>query len=599
MSDGGGASVPLNRYALIGDSGTAALVSDHGSIDWLCLPRFDSDPVFARLLDPGGGHFSLQPAGPFSASSAYLPDTAVLATTFVTEAGRATVHDFFAAETREGKRKGLWPFRYLVRRVSGEQGEVRLVAEVAPRDAFRRGRVRLRVRGARLLALRRGAALMLQSSAPFCVEEDGVARSVLTVRAGEVAHVTMAYAGRDLGVLPPVGPFAETAFERTVAYWRTWAGRVSLDVHREMVRRSAIVLKLLTFAPSGAVVAAPTTSLPESPGGSRNWDYRFAWVRDASWTVEALSELGYEEEAHAFLFWATDAARLTLPRVHTMYTLHGGQGAREREIDWLSGYGGARPVRVGNAAIAQFQLDTWGHLVAAAWSYASRGGHVDSVTWSSLRAFVDFAVHNWEKPDQGIWEVRGRAQHFVHSKVMCWVAVDRGLRLARQCGHRAPVEAWQRARDAIRDSVLRNGVDARRGTLIRAYGDTSVDAALLLVLISGFLPPEHPLVAGTIAAVRADLSDGDLVHRYREDDGLQGSEGAFVACSFWLAHALTLVGRVDEAREIFDRTCSRAGPLGLLAEEIEPESGCFLGNYPQGLSHIALLNAAIAIRSAS
>ena len=591
-------AAPIEDYALIGDCGTAALVSRHGAIDWLCLPRFDSDPVFARLLDPDGGHFALCPDGAFTATRRYLDDTAVLCTTFETADGRVTVHDFFAAAGRDEKRRGLWPFRYLVRRVEGLSGRVRLTAEVAPRDAFgglRRRRFRLHARGRRLWAQSGGAALLLESSSPFTVCDD-TGRSVLEVSAGDVAHVVMSYAGRDLGVLPPAGRYAEESFARTVAWWRAWASREQVGgAHREMVRRSAITLKLLTFAPSGAVVAAPTTSLPEVPGGGRNWDYRFSWVRDASWTIEALTEMGYMAHAHAYLYWAANAARLTQPRVHTMYTLHGSHHAPEREVPGLRGYGGARPVRVGNGAVDQLQLDNWGHLVDAAWSYVQHGGHIDAVAWTALRAFVDHVARIWRQPDQGMWEVRGDPHHFVHSKVLCWVALDRGVRLVRECGLRGPADAWARERDRVRDAVLRDGVDPQRGTLKRAFDDDSVDASLLLVPMTGFLPAGDPRMVRTIDAVRADLGAGELVYRYRGDDGLSGREGAFVACSFWLAHALALAGRRDEACEIFERTCARANDVGLLPEEIDPETGAFLGNFPQGLSHIALLNAAIAL----
>lgn len=585
---------PIERYGLIGDCGAAALVSDEGSIDWLGLPRFDSDPVFARLLDPGGGHFSLRPVEPFRATRRYVADTPVLATTYVTAQGRATVYDLMAAWPAAAKRRQLWPFRYLIRRIEGEAGVVRFEAEIAPRDTFGRCRYRLAVRGHRLTAALGSHTFLAQASSPFRLDRN-VARTTSEVKAGERCYVVAAHAARDLGVWPAVAPFAERMFRDTVAYWQKWARPERLGgSHSEAVRRSAITLKLLTFAPSGGVIAAPTTSLPEATGGPRNWDYRYVWVRDASWTIDALFELGYHDEAHAYLFWVMNATRLTQPRVHTMYGLYGSNRLPEAELRHLTGYMGSRPVRRGNAAVRQLQLDNWGHLVEAAFIHANRTGEMERAIWEPLRAFVQFVAENWGRPDQGIWEVRGPARHFVHSKVMCWVALDRGVRLIRQFGLRGPAHAWERERDRVKQAVLERGVDPVHGNFTRAFGDPSLDASLLQLPIVGFLPGDDR-VQRTIDRVRDELTEGDLVYRYREDDGLPGTEGAFMACSFWLAQALALGGRVGEAREVFDGACARANDLGLLPEEVDPKNGRFLGNFPQGLSHIALVNAASAI----
>ncbi|MGH9304036.1 MAG: glycoside hydrolase family 15 protein, partial [Acidimicrobiales bacterium] len=544
---------------------------------------------------PGGGHLVVRPAGQFSVERRYLTDTPVLATTFTTSEGRATLYDFFAARPGPAKRRGLWPFRYLIRRLEVEEGHVRFEVSLAPRDSFGGRALRLSPRGHRVVASRGGRALLCASTAPLSVE-GGVVKGRLELGSGERYFITLAYTGRDLGVWPPVGDFAERAFHETVAYWRTWTGRSHIGGQTgELVKRSALTLKLLTFAPSGAVVAAPTTSLPEQIGGVRNWDYRYAWIRDASWAVTALFDVGYAEEAKAFLFWATNAARLTQPRVHTMYGLYGNARIPERELTHLSGYRGSRPVRVGNAAVDQLQLDNWGHLVNAAFGYAERGGKLDQAMWSSLRSFIGFAADHWREPDQGIWEVRGPPLHFVHSKVMCWVALDRGVRLARGLRLPGPVERWEQERDELKRTILDEGVDPRRGNFIRAFGDLALDAALLQIPLVGFLPGDDPRVLRTIDCIRADLGDGDLVRRYRGEDGLSGRDGAFVACSFWLAHALVLGGRVAEGTAVFEAACSRANQLGLLPEEIDPDTGGFLGNFPQGLSHIALIHAALAI----
>ena len=582
-------------YALIGDCGTAALVSRTGSLDWLCLPRFDSDPVFGRILDPHGGAWCLRPRGAFTVARRYERGSGVLATTFTTPDGRATVYDCFAAEGRAAKRQAGWPFRYLIRRIAGERGVVRFDTEIEPADAFRGGRYQLVDRGQRVLARLSGAALLIAAPSPLTVR-NGTATGSVDVRAGDVVHFGLSYSGRDVGMWPPLGEFAESAFQRTIAYWRSWSDAANVGgAMGEVVQRSVLTLKLLTFAPSGAVVAAPTTSLPESPRGVRNWDYRYSWIRDASWTVSALNEIGYTAEARAYLFWALNAARLTEPRVNTVYTLHGAPVPRERELSRVRGFADARPVRVGNAATHQLQLDNWGHLVDAAYSYACHGGPVDGDMWASLRHFIQFVADNWTRADQGIWEVRDAPRHFVHSKVMCWVALDRGVRLVRELGFRGPDDAWTRQRDAVRAAVLHQGVDSSHGGLMRAFDDPSTDASLLLIPSTGFLPGQDPRIARTIARVREELGERDLLYRYRGDDGLPGREGAFVACSFWLAHALALAQRADEALRVFERTCRRANDVGLFAEEIDPASGAFLGNFPQGLSHIALVRAALAI----
>jgi len=589
--------LPLERYGLIGDSGTAALIADDGSIDWLCLPRFDSDPVFGRILDPAGGHFWLRPAEPFRSVQAYVADTAVLVTTFTTATGRATVYDFFAARGAALKRQRLWPYRYLVRRIEGETGAVPFRATLEPRDGFGHRSYRLSAHGCRVNAQLGGSAVLAEATAPFRVV-GGRAEVELAVTDRSRAYVTLAYADSDVGVLPPAGAFAEEAFHETVHYWKRWAAQANLAGHRvqSLVLRSAITLKLLTFAPSGGVVAAPTTSLPEAIGGERNWDYRYVWVRDASRSIVALFDLGYFDEARAYLFWVTDAASLTQPRVHTMYDLRGEHRIPERTISWLRGYRDSRPVRKGNAAVDQLQLDNWGYLVDAAFVYAARGGSLDEDTWRSVRSFVEFVRRNWQRPDHGIWEVRSQPQHFVHSKVMSWMALDRGIRLVREFSYPGPVEAWERERDAVKQAVLSRGTDPEQGTLIRAFGQPVMDAALLEVPLVGFLPGSDPLVQRTIDRVRRELSAGDLLYRYRTDDGLLGNEGTFLPCSFWLVHALAIGGRREEACALLDRLAARANQLGLLPEEIDPAAGTFLGNFPQGLSHIALLNACVAVR---
>lgn len=589
--------VPIERYGLIGDCGTAALVSDEGSIDWLCLPGFDADPVFGRLLDPGGGHCTVRPAGPRETSRRYLPGTPALETTFRTQTGVATLTDLFASVPASRKSAELWPFRWLIRRVEGIEGHAVMDVEVAPRDPFGGGRWDLRSHGRELVASRGGRAIFATSSTEFAVERDS-ALARIEVRPGDVAHLTLAYAERDIGILPPDGETAERAFRDTVAHWEKWSSEIpSAPEYRAAVERSALTLKLLTFAPSGGVVAAPTTSLPEAIGSGRNWDYRHVWIRDASRSVIALLDRGHPEEAKAYLFWIANATRLTRPGVDTLYSLSGGRAPSETEVPGLRGYAASLPVRRGNAAAEQLQLDNWGYLVDAAFVFAERTGELPWGMWASVRSFVDFAAANWRRPDYGIWEFRDRPRHLVHSKVMCWVALDRGLRLAAMLRLDAPVAEWERARDEIHAAVLLQGIDAERGTFMRAFDDPVIDATLLQLPIVGFLPGDDERVVATIERVRIELGHDDLVMRYRADDGLPGDEGAFLPCSFWLAHALACAGRRDEATSVFERASSRSNDVGLLPEEIDPVTGRFLGNFPQGLSHLDLLAAAGALEA--
>jgi len=588
--------LPLERYGLIGECGTAALVSDDGSIDWLPLPRFDSDPIFARILDPGAGHFDVRPREPFTSVSRYLPDTPIQATTFTTASGRATLYDFFAAEPFDEKRRHLWPFRYLVRRIEGEEGTVEFEVEIAPRSSFGGTPFSLRGKGHRLMASRRAGAVFFACSAPFELHGD-TATARIVVDSGTTAHVTAADAGELVGVFPPVGAYADAAFERTLRYWKGWSERELLGEEApEVVRRSAIVLKLLTYAPSGGVVAAPTTSLPEAPGRERNWDYRYVWLRDASRTTEALFDLGYHEDAHAYMYWVTNAAHLSGPRIETLYGPHGEHWIDERDIPNLRGYLDSVPVRKGNGAGHQVQLDNWGEVVDAAATFAERTGNMDPVMWRTIRSLIGYVAGHWRERDHGIWEMRGDPKHFVHSKMMCWVALDRGISLARDLGLKAPLEEWQRERDAVHRTILERGFDRERNTFTQVFDEPQLDAALLEVAIYGFLPGDDPRLTGTIDAIRRELGREELLYRYRTDDELSGNEGTFLACSFWLVQALVANGRQDEAQEVFDAVVARRNALGLFPEELDPETGRFLGNYPQGLSHIALINAAVALR---
>jgi GH15 family glucan-1,4-alpha-glucosidase len=583
---------PIREYAAIGDGRTVALVASDGSIDWLCLPNMDSPSVLGALLDSErGGRFALAPATPFESERRYLPGTNVLETTFRTAAGTARVTDALAVPGR-----GLEPQRELVRRVEGLAGVVPLAWTVAPRFDYgaRPGRLGLRSgvpaldSGAHALAVRAWEA----GSPEFA---DGEVRGRFELRAGDRALLVLSAASQEPLVLSGRDE-AEARLEETGAVWRRWVDARGYDgPWREAVLRSALALKLLVFAPSGAIAAAPTTSLPEAIGGERNWDYRFAWIRDSVFTLEALLDLGCAAEAKSFFWWLMHAAQRTRPRMQVLYQLDGGERAPERHLP-LAGYRGSRPVRIGNGAVDQSQLDIYGVLLQTAWLYVERGSSLDSDAGRRLAETADFVCEIWRQPDHGLWEVRSEPRHFTQSKMMCWVALDRGCRLAA-AGHIPGKRAarWRREADEIRAFVEEHCFSTEKRTYVRAAGSEELDAGLLLASVVGYCRGEEERMQGTIDAVRLELGDGPFVVRYRGEDGVGGPEGCFLACSFWLAEALARAGRRDEAAELMEELLAVANDVGLYSEELEPKTGDFLGNFPQGLTHLGLVTAAAAI----
>ena len=584
---------PIRDYALIGDGRTAALVAADGAIDWMCLPNLDSPSVFAAILDAGrGGSFVLQPTIPFQAARRYLPNTNVLETTFLTERGTVRVTDAMTLPDAN-----LGPMRELVRSVDGVSGEVPMrwrfaprfnYAAALPRREWRSG-VPVATWGSEAVAVRswdagtpdwRGDAV----EAEFEMREQGRALLVLATASGE----PLVLPGRSA---------VEARLQQTIRFWEDWSGaRKYAGIWRDMVLRSALALKLLIFAPSGASTAAPTTSLPEEIGGVRNWDYRFCWIRDSNFMIDALLELGCREEAKALFWWFMHATALTEPRLHVLYHLDGSVRAKETEVTSLGGYRSSRPVRVGNGAIEQTQLDIYGALLETAWLYA-RGGHtIDADTGRVLGRIADLVCDIWRQPDSGIWEVRSAPLHFTHSKVMCWVALDRAIRLAAE--HDLPVrhlERWKREAAAIQDFVDSKCWSERRASYTRAAGSDDLDASLLMLSTVGFGDPAGRRINGTIDAITHDLRHGPFVYRYLSDDGLPGREGCFLNCSFWLVAALARAGRIGEATNLMDDLLARANDVGLYSEEIDPKTGAFLGNFPQALVHLALIDAALAI----
>jgi GH15 family glucan-1,4-alpha-glucosidase len=585
---------PIRDYAIIGDGRTAALVARDGSIDWMCLPDLDSPSVFAAILDhERGGCFTLAPEGPADVERRYLPDTNVLETTWITGEGVVRVTD---ALTIPGRERRLVPFREVARRIEGVSGRVAMHWTVTPRFGFGGGRTTIGRRAGRAVATSRAQAITVQAwdaGEPAC---DATAiRGRFTITEGGRALLALTAAHQEPMVFPSRGQIEER-LDHTIAFWREWshAGQYS-GPWREAVRRSELALKLLVYAPSGAIAAAPTTSLPEAPGGERNWDYRFCWIRDASFTLDALLRLGRTDEARAFFWWFMQATRLTKPRLQVLYQLDGGTHAPERDLP-LSGYCGARPVRAGNLAAEQLQLDIYGVLLQAAWLYGTAGHYIDTDTGRELAEVADLVARIWREPDSGIWEVRSARQHFTESKVMCWVALDRAIRLNDAGMLRgAHVHIWRREADAIREFIERECWSEGLQSYTRFAGSQDeVDASLLLMAMMSYHQAGEPRMMKTIAAVRNKLAHGPFLWRYAGEDGLSGSEGAFITCSFWLVEALARTQQHDEAARLMEELLAQANDVGLYAEEVLPSSGAFLGNFPQGLAHLALVSAAVA-----
>jgi GH15 family glucan-1,4-alpha-glucosidase len=581
--------VPIREYALVGDGRTAALIARDGSVDWLCLPNLDSPSVFARILDAErGGSFRLEPAAPFEAKRHYLDNSNVLETTFVTAEGRVRVTDAMTLSDS----KELSPMRELVRKVEAVAGTVPLRWAFQPRFGYGSATTRIERRAGHWFAQARADALVFGlSDASQGDLRNGVVSGELALASGESIVFSLAGASREPAVIPG-REGSERRLEHTKRFWSEWAGRIRYEgAWPEAVTRSALALKLLTFAPSGAIVAAPTTSLPEWIGGGRNWDYRFTWLRDASWTLDAMLRLGYQDEAHAFFWWLMHASRLTQPRLQVLYSLDGSEHTRERGLE-LSGYRGSRPVRIGNGARDQVQLDIYGAVMEAIWIYGRAVGRLDGDTGKEVARIADYVEKHWRDKDNGIWEVRDERAHYIQSKGLCWVALDRACSLGENGLIPNREKRWRAAADELKDWVDEHGWDDDLQSYVRAPDLREVDAGLLTLAVLGY---QSERLEATIAAVERDLREGPYVYRYRGDDGLEGEEGAFLTCSFWLVDAYARTGRLDDANALMDELVGLANDVGLYSEEIDPRTGEFLGNFPQGLTHLALINAAVTI----
>ena len=583
---------PIEDYAVIGDGRTSALVARDGGIDWLCLPNFDSPSTLAAILDAGrGGSFLLQPAVPFQSTRRYLPRTNVLETTFTTGSGSVRCIDAMTLPDDQ-----LDPMRELVRSVEGVSGTVPMRWRCAPRFDYGREAPRCEWRyGVPVATWRADAIGVVSWQAGTPAWRDGGVEAEFTIAAGTrvVLAMTSAYAEP---LVFPGRAAVEARLARTIDFWESWSRAHDYDgPWADLVVRSALALKLMIFAPSGAPVAAPTTSLPEEIGGQRNWDYRFCWIRDSNFMIDALLGLGCHEEAQSLFWWFMQATALTVPALHVLYRLDGGVGTPEREID-LAGYRGSRPVRVGNGAAEQTQLDIYGALFETAWLYSEGHHRLDQETGEVLARIADHVCGIWREADSGIWEVRNGPFHFTHSKVMCWVALDRAARLADRgelpAGRTA---AWRREAEAIRAFVDQRCWSPELGSYTRTAGSGDVDASLLMLPLVEWADPRGERIRGTIDAVNRLLRHDDVVYRYHAEDGVPGGEGCFLNCSFWLVSALARCGRGDEAAALMARLAARANDVGLFSEEIDPKSGAFLGNFPQALVHLAVIDAARAL----
>ena len=595
---------PVRDYALIGDAHTAALVAKDGSIDWCCWPRFDSPAVFCRLLDARrGGWSQICPAGRYEVSRSYVGTTNVLAAEFKTDAGRARLTDFMPVErlTESHRGEDIAPSRRILRLVEGLAGSVEMEVSFRPTFDFARADTALEACAGGAVATAGRDALTLTCAAELRREESGALAGRFKVREGERVWFALDYFAEadPEGVRPPRAD-SDGELKKTLGYWGEWWHACRYEgPYSEQVRRSALALKLLTYEPTGALVAAPTTSLPEEVGGVRNWDYRYTWLRDSSLILYTMMLLGYHEEAEDFFGWLDALGVPRQKRLQIMYTLDGKPLLPEQRLEHLEGYRGSHPVRVGNAAFDQTQLDVYGEVLDAVYLYHERARRpIPASWWDDIQFMAERTVEGWREPDNGIWEVRGRPRHFLYSKLLCWVALDRAVRLAGRSRARADVSAWERERDAIREKILTDGYNGRVGAFTQYLGGEALDASALIIPQTGFLPPTDARVKSTVERVRERLTSHGLVYRYLNEDGLPGGEGTFALCSFWLVDNLALQGRVDEARELFERIVGYASDLGLLSEEIDPAGDELLGNYPQGFSHLALIRSALNISRA-
>jgi GH15 family glucan-1,4-alpha-glucosidase len=607
------AYLPIEDYGLIGNMQTAALVGRNGSIDWLCLPHFDSPSIFAAVLDDKkGGRFQIAPkANHVTRKQVYWPDTNVLVTRFLMPEGVVEIVDYMPLAVCRGQTG----FRQVIRRVEAIRGSVPLHLECLPAFNYARDKHETFRSETGTVFRSKSLTVELSTRVPVEVRPDGGVEAHLSLKQGERAVFALRILDDEVSANLPIASDEQEQdlLAGTVAYWHKWLSQCTYTGRwREMVHRSALALKLLTFEATGALIAAPTTSLPEAIPGPRNWDYRYTWIRDSSFSLYALLRLGFHEEAGAFMHWLEQRCHERKPDggLQIMYGLHGEQELTETTLDHLEGYMGSRPVRIGNGAAQQLQLDIYGELMDSVYLYNKHAAPISWDLWQQLSALVDWVCRHWKRPDEGIWETRGGAQHFVYSKVMCWVAIDRALRIAAQRSFPANREHWEKVRDEIFHDVMRHGWSSRRKAFVQHYGSETLDASNLVLPFVFFLAPTDPRMLSTLDAICKDPQEGgllsnSLVYRYNTEqfnDGLAGGEGTFNMCTFWLVEALTHAGRreqkrLDQARLTFEKMLGYANHLGLYAEETGMR-GEALGNFPQAFTHLALISAAFNLDAA-
>jgi GH15 family glucan-1,4-alpha-glucosidase len=599
---------PIAAYGLLADCHSAALVDRDGSIDWLCMPHYDSPAVFARILDPDAGHWSIAPAGPSTSTRRYLPGTLVVQTTFITPTGSVRLTDAMAfAEGQRGHDLGRDAPHEVLRLVEGVTGSVELTMELAPRPEYGLVRPLFRMEGHGGRTFGGPNQIAVTAGVPVEVQ-DSTMRATFTVGKGDRIGFALRWA--DVVSARPMPTPATGVASRitdTIDGWRSWEAEHDVydGPHRDLVRLSARVLKGLTFRPTGAIVAAPTTALPEGVGGERNWDYRFSWIRDSSLTVEALYIGACSDEAEEFVSFMTSSAcgRASEGSLQIMYGIRGDHDLSERELPHLRGWRDSRPVRVGNGAWNQTQLDVYGELLSALHTYQGRLGELHPEIQAFVADLADTAARRWREKDSGIWEMRGEPLHHLSSKVLCWVALDRAVALTPALGMHGRAEEWAAERDRLREAILERGWSERRQAYAQAFDSDELDAAALLMVTYGFLPATDPRMRSTIEAIARDLTEGGMVLRYRNQeglnaDGLAGEEGTFAVCTFWLVSALARAGEVERAEALFDQLVRATNDLGLLGEEIDTATGEQLGNFPQAYSHIGFITAAWEIDQA-
>jgi GH15 family glucan-1,4-alpha-glucosidase len=592
---------PISDYGLIGDCHSAALVSRSGSIDWCCMPRFDSGSVFGRLLDwDRGGFCSIELGGePESISREYLANTMVLVTTFQMSGGMVRLTDCFTMRSAERDDA----HRQILRVVEVERGSVDVLWRVRPRFDYGEVTPWVRHEGRQVFSAMGGdEAMVVSGDAELYEGDEAELCARATVRPGDRVRLSLQFARpEEVDEEPPAaasGDELDARLDETVEWWRRWFTTLSAnDPAAAGIRRSAAVLKALSYTPTGAIVAAPTTSLPEVVGGRRNWDYRYSWIRDSSFTVRAIADVGCEAEADSFRRFILRTAAGSVHDLQVCYSVSGERRLPEMELD-LEGYRESRPVRVGNSAESQLQLDVYGEILNLTWRWHQRGHSPGDDDWRFMVELVDAAAERWEEPDRGIWEWPHEPRQFVHSKALCWTALDRGLRLAEECMRKAPEQRWRNARDEIRQTLESDGYDKKRGVFVQELGGEDLDAALLLLPVAGFVDWNDERMVRTTDAIREELDDDGLIRRYNGRDGIGGREGAFLACSFWLAECLARQNRVVDARKVFDRALATANDLGLFAEEFDTRAGESVGNFPQGLTHLSHIAAATALGQA-